>query len=141
MFIVDTNVLVQAVNRDAPQHVGCRDWLDRHLEGAGTVGFPWVVALGFIRIVTHQKVLPRPLTVDQALEVLDRWLSQPTAVVCQPSGRHRQLLAEYLRKAGTGGNLTTDAHLAALATELQATIVSFDRDFDRFPGVRWIQPT
>lgn len=80
--------------------------------------------------------LPRPLSVEDALGVVDRWLGQPRAQAVHPGERHAEILGRLLESAGTGGNLTTDAHLAALAIEHGATILSFDRDFARFDGVR-----
>jgi predicted nucleic acid-binding protein len=76
------------------------------------------------------------MTVDEATDQVEAWLGAPAAVVTEPSARHPALLRGLLRDTGTAGNLTTNAHLAALAIEHGAEIVSYDRDFARFPGVR-----
>jgi uncharacterized protein len=95
-----------------------------------------VVLLAFIRVGTNPAILPTPMTVAEAVGQVEAWLAAPAAVVAHPSARHASLLRGFLGPTGTAGNLTTDAHLAALAIELGAEIVSYDRDFGRFAGVR-----
>lgn len=140
MILVDTNVLVYAVNQDAHQHEAARGWLDDGLSGALTVGFAWVALLGFLRVSTRPSVLPRPLLLAQALSVVDAWLQQPSSIVVHPTLSHQRVLTELLEQVGVGGNLVTDAHLAALAIEHRASIATFDRDFDRFSGIDRITP-
>ena len=132
MKIVDTNVLLYAVSERSAHHASARGWLTQALHGPEVIGMPWVTLLGFIRISTHPRVFPRPLTVAQATELVQTWLAAPAVVIPKPSARHLALLAGLLRESGTAGNLTTDAHLAALAIEASATVVTFDRDFGRF---------
>jgi uncharacterized protein len=98
------------------------------------------VLLAFLRLSTHRAVFAHPLNVDDAMGVVRHWLNRPTVVVVEPSVRHAEVLARLLTESGTGGNLVNDAHLAALAVEHDAVLVSFDADFGRFPGVRWEQP-
>lgn len=100
---------------------------------------PWVSLLGFIRISTHPRIMENPLTAEQAMAVVSTWLSPPRVVTPEPTARHGSLLAGSLAESGTGANLTNDAHLAALALELNATMVTFDRDFVRF-AVRVLVP-
>lgn len=140
MKIVDANVLLNATNQRAPDHEPARNWLNQALSGGSRVGFPWIVLLAFIRLATRPGIFPRALTADEAMAVVDAWLSSPSAVVVHPSSRHVGILADLLRSVGTAGNLTNDAHIAALAIEQRAQVVSFDADFDRFPGVRWERP-
>lgn len=140
MLVVDTNVLIYATNEDAKQHAASRAWLLEELgHGTEVVGMPWVTLLGFIRVTTHPRILTTPLSAQEAMSVVSGWLDHPRVVTPEPSPRHSSLLAGLLTDAGTAGNLTNDAHLAALALELDATMVSFDRDFARF-GVRVIVP-
>lgn len=141
MKVVDANVLLQAVNAQAPDHMAAKRWLDGALSGGSAVGFPWVVLLAFISISTRAGIFPSPLTVEEALAVLDGWLAAPAAHVVAPTARHASVLGDLLRQVGTAGNLTTDAHLAALAIEHRAQVVTFDADFARFPGVKWEWPT
>lgn len=140
MRLVDANVLLYAVNQDAPNHAVARRWLDRALGGAEPVGFTWVVLLAFLRLTTRAGLFPRPLSVDEAIAVLQAWLSRPLAVVVEPTPRHLDILSGILRETGTAANLVTDAHLAAIAVEHGAEICSFDADFSRFRGVRWRPP-
>lgn len=140
MRLVDANVLLCAINRTAPDHATAKRWLDDALSGGATVGFAWVVLLAVVRLATRPGLFVRPLTVEEVAGVVRGWLSARPAAVVHPGERHLELLAEALGAAGTAGNLTTDAHLAALALEHHAAIITFDADFDRFPGVRWSRP-
>lgn len=140
MNLVDTNVLLYAVNEADPKHDECRRWLDAAVGGPGTVGFSWTVILAFLRLATKVGLFPRPLPVGGALERVREWTAQPACVVVEPTPRHLTVLAGLLAEVGTGGNLVSDAHLAALAVEHDATLITYDSDFGRFAGVRWHPP-
>lgn len=140
MLVVDANVLLYAINASSPQHGRARAWLDDALDGGATVGFAWSVLLAFLRLSTHPAVFPRPLPGETALGIARDWLNRPTAVTVEPTARHLDELASLLAPLGTAGNLVADAHLAALAIEHRAELVSYDRDFERFPGVRRREP-
>jgi hypothetical protein len=135
VLVPDANVLLYAVNSSVPQHITALTWLDDALSGSQAVGLAWVGLLAFLRISTRPGILPNPLPVDDALDVVDGWLAAPPAVVLQPGRQHLGILRTLLAGSGTGGNLTSDAHLAALAVEHGAELWSFDRDFARFPGL------
>lgn len=137
--LVDTNVLIYAVDSSSPHHRLARDWLDRALSGGAPVGFAWLALIGFVRLATHPSITPRPLGVATALDVVDAWLGARSAQVLHPGPRHAELLRRML-ETGRYGNLANDAHLAALAAEHRATIVSFDSDFRQFPSIRWELP-
>ncbi|MBP1823161.1 type II toxin-antitoxin system VapC family toxin [Mycobacterium sp. OAE908] len=140
MKIVDANVLLYAVNSAAEHHNASRRWLDGALSGADTVGLAWVPLLAFIRLTTKVGLFPTPLRTADAMRQVDEWCTAPGAVVIGPTPRHSELLSGLLSHVGTGGNLVNDAHLAALALEHRAGIVSYDSDFGRFNGVRWETP-
>lgn len=140
MKLLDANVLLNAVNADAPRHHVSRPWLERALSGPAPVAFAWVVLLAFIRISTRPGIFARPLSVVEASEYVEGWLGRPNAVVLAPTSRHHAILSGLLIEVGTAGNLSTDAHLAALAIEHGAEIWSFDRDFARFRGLRAFVP-
>ena len=140
MRLVDAHVLLYAVNSASAQHHRARSWLDLALSGDEAVGFTWIVVLAFLRLATHPGIFARPLSAEAALEVARGWLSQPAAIIVEPTPRHVDLLAGLLADAGTAGNLVNDAHLAALALEHGATLVSFDTDFLRFTGLRQERP-
>jgi len=137
MKLPDTNVLLNAVNERLPQHSVAVNWLAEAYARPTGLGFAWVVLLGFVRLATPQGILEKPLSVDEALRLVHDWLAHPRARILHPTERHEPLLGRLLRTAGTAGNLTNDAHLAALAIEHGATLVSFDRDFERFAGLRF----
>lgn len=136
MKLPDTNVLLDAVNEDAPRHEIARDWFNGVLSNAEPVGFAWLGLLGFLRIVTKPAIFPRPLKPAGALDLVEDWLARPQATVLQPGDRHPSLLRELIEKAGTAGDLTSDAHLAAIAIEHGARLATFDTDFYRFKGLR-----
>ena len=137
MKIVDVNVLLNAVNEDADGHVAAKTWLVAALGRDETLGFSWQVILAFLRLSTLRYGHPTPLLVGEACDQVQQWLSSPPAEIVLPTQRHAAVLFELLDIAGTGGNLVNDAHLAALAIEHGAEVVSFDTDFARFPGLRW----
>lgn len=141
MLIPDANVLLYAVNADAERHSEAKAWLDGVLSRQEVVGFTWVVLLAFVRIGTRPGIFERPLGMDEAMDVAESWLAQPSAVAVEPTARHISVFRGLLDEVGSAGNLVTDAHIAALAVEHAAEVVTYDSDFDRFPGVRWRQPT
>ena len=141
MRIVDANVLIYAVNGEAEHHSAARRWLDDALNARESIGFSWTVLLAFIRITTHPGIFPNPLSAQEAMAVVRAWLAQPASVIVEPTPRHVDVLAGLLAEAGTAANLVNDAHLAALALEHDAVLVSFDSDFGRFAGLRREVPT
>jgi toxin-antitoxin system PIN domain toxin len=101
---------------------------------------PWVTMLGFIRTMTHRQILENPMHVKDAIRRVRAWLDHPHVQILTPGEHHAEILFELLVHLGTAGNLTSDAHLAALAIEYQAELVSADADFARFPRLRWFNP-
>jgi toxin-antitoxin system PIN domain toxin len=140
MIIVDANLLIYAVNADAPLGRKAKAWLESALSGQETVGFPWNVVLAFLRLTTRPGLFKHPLPADRAFDLVAIWLDQPSATIVHPGPRHLQVLRELLLPLGTGGNLTSDAHLAALAVEHRAELYSSDTDFARFKGLKWHNP-
>ena len=107
MYIVDTNVLIYAVNTSSPQHAAARAWLSATLNSGETVGFPWVSLLGFIRLTTNPRIMPRPLAVADAIAAVQAWTAPSNAIVAEPGPRHLAILDDLLTRAGAGGNLGT----------------------------------
>lgn len=140
MKIVDANVLLYAVNSASEHHRASQRWLDGALSGADSVGFAWVPLLAFVRLTTKGGLFPSPLRPTEAMQQVTDWLAAPGAVLIAPTARHGDVLGALLARVGTGGNLVNDGHLAALAVEHRATIVSYDSDFGRFDGVVWQTP-
>lgn len=140
MILPDINLLVYAYNRDAPHHAAARAWWEKLLSSAHPVGLPWAVCCGFVRMMTHPAVLVSPLGPAPAVAHVRSWFAQPNVEVVEPGPRHLDLLDRLLGHLGVGGNLTTDAHLAAIAIEYRAELHTNDTDFARFPGLRWRNP-
>lgn len=140
MIIPDINLLAYAYITDAPHHETARAWWEGCLSESRPVGIPWVVSLGFVRIMTSRVVLQNPMAPGDALTHVRSWLERPQAHPLVPGPRHLEILTDLMLAAGASGRLTTDAHLAALAVETQAELHSNDADFSRFPGLRWVNP-
>ena len=136
MKLPDTNVLVNSVNEFSAVRGQAASWLEKAFDSDAGVGFAWLALVGFVRVSTQRGILKMPLSPANALGLMDTWISHPRARIIQPTERHGDILARLLLVAGTAGNLTNDAHLAALAIEYNATVGSFDKDFKLFPGIK-----
>lgn len=140
MILVDANLLIYAVDRTSTPHDAAREWLERQLNETTVVGLPWTSLLAFMRLVTKPQLFEEPLTVRSAMDIVDGWLERDNVTIPQPGTRHAALIRSLLTDLGTGGNLVTDAHLAALAIEHGLELCSRDADFSRFAGLRWVNP-
>ena len=140
MKIVDINLLIYAINKDAPHHSKAKKWLEDSLSSDEPFGFAWIVILGFLRIVTNGRIMPTPLIPEVAIDSVNDWLLQPPSLTIVPSHQHWSILKELLMPLGAAANLTSDAHLAALAIEHGARLYSTDNDFSRFQSLRWTNP-
>jgi toxin-antitoxin system PIN domain toxin len=140
VILVDANVLIYAIDADSPHHRSARRWLENALSGTTPIAFAWIVILAFLRLTTRSGILRKPLAPEDAMAFVDEWLAQPYVRTVSPGDGHWTILSKVLRDSGTAGNLTSDAHLAAIALELGASICSTDADFGRFPGVERISP-
>jgi toxin-antitoxin system PIN domain toxin len=140
VIVPDINLLVHAYNADSRVHAAARSWWEETLNGTEVVGLPWVTILGFIRVTTSRHVMTNPWPVATACTHVRSWLAMPGVAIIHPGERHAETLFAQLEALGSAGNLTTDAHLAALAIEHQAELRSTDADFARFAGLRWANP-
>ena len=121
-------------------HAKAKSWLEKTLSGSETVAFSWSVLLAFVRLTTRPGLFRQSLPVQTAFDLLSAWLDQTSATVLEPGPKHLEFLCNLLLVLGAGGNLASDAHLAALAIEHGAELCSCDSDFARFPGLRWRNP-
>ena len=140
MILPDVNLLLYAVDAVSPRNAAARRWVEERLSGPETVAMAWSVLTAFVRLSTHPSIFLEPLTSEQAFDLIDGWLRQPSVVIVHPGDRHHIIMRELLEPLGTAGNLVPDAHLAALALEHGATLASSDHDFARFAGLRWTDP-
>lgn len=140
MIVPDTNLLLYAYDRTSPLHAPAKVWWEHCLNGRESVGLPEVVAMAFLRLVTHPTLHKNPMGISQATEILSSWLRCPTCHLL--SGRETTLPRAWrlVAEAGRGGNLTTDSWIAALAIEADAVVHTADREFSRFPGLRCKNP-
>lgn len=137
---MDANLVIWAHHEQFALHRPARAWLADTLSYVPIVGIPWPTIIAFLRISTHPRALERPLHIDQAWGVVEEWLARPNVQVPVPTERHVAILGRLLHDGRASGNHTTDAHLAALAIEWGLELQSADRDFARYPGLRWRDP-
>lgn len=140
MILVDANLLIYAHSSSSPHHAAAREWLDRQINELPRVGLPWISLLAFLRITTNPRVFPRPLPTAKAWGQIEDWLACEAVWVPAPTERHSSVLGRLIAQRGIGGNLVSDAHLAALAIEHGLTLCSADGDFARFAGLTWHNP-
>ena len=140
MKIVDLNVVIYSHNEASPHHERLMPWWQSALNGDESIGLAWTVILGFLRITTNPKIFPNPLTAEDASVLIDSWLAAPSVAIVTEKADHWTMVRSLISQSGAAGNLTTDAHLAALALTHGATLVSCDSDFARFEGLRWENP-
>lgn len=140
MIVPDVNLLIYAHNNMAPHHDAARSWWESLLSGRERVGLPWIVVCGFLRLTTQRRFYERPLTAELATDTVSDWFAIRSVVPLSPGSQHFVIVRRLLLEAGVGGNLVTDAHIAALAIEYQAEVHSNDGDFARFRGLRWRNP-
>ncbi len=139
MILVDANLLVYAHVTSLSQHHAARVWLDGHLNGPTPVGLPWATLLSFVRLVSTPRIFESPQSISDAWHQVEEWLTCPVVWIPQPTERHRDILGSLLSTIARS-NLVPDTHLAALAIEHGLTLYSTNRDFARFPKLRWDDP-
>ena len=140
MILIDANLLLYAYDPSTAQHDACRRWIEEAFSKPEPVLLPWISILAFVRLATNPRVWQHPLSVPEAVAIVDEWLALPHVSVPSPGERHWSILRALLPEAQCRGPLVTDAHLAALAIEHGATFCTNDRDFSRFPKLRLFNP-
>jgi len=138
--LLDANLLLYAVNEDAPHHEAAASWLTDRLNGSHRVGLPWQTLTSFLRIATHPRAFPYPFSPPVAWDRVTDWLAAPAAWVPEPGVDHARILGDLVVRHDVRGNLLPDAQLAALALEHGLSVASADTDFARFREVRWENP-
>jgi len=140
LILVDANLLLYAEDSQSPFHGRARKWWDAQLSGDSPVCLSWAVLSAFLRIATNRRIFQRPLSLEEAVGLVQSWLDQPCVRVVRPTERHWLFFREMLASGKATGNLVADAHLAALAVEHGCELNSTDADFARFPKLTWRNP-
>lgn len=140
MIVPDANILIYAYDTTSPHHTKAKTWWEEALSGDEPIGIPWVVVLAFTRLITHPSVCTTPLTIRQARKRVAQWFDQEHVRLIAPTPKTFNLFFEFMEATELGGNLSTDALIASHAFENGAVIFTNDRDFDRFPSIKWINP-
>jgi len=140
VILPDANLLLYAYNASSPYHAKSAAWWSKCLSGSEPVLLCPVVLFGFVRIATSIRAFPQPLTIQEAAAHVQEWLEQPVAQLIEMELQDINQALTLLAEAGTAGNLTTDAQIAAVCLRLGAVLHTVDTDFARFPRVRWFNP-
>lgn len=140
MIVVDTNILLYAINSADPRHAKASEVLESAFRSGDSIGLPWMVLVSFLRLSTSRSVFPSPLTAREAADVVDSWLDQSAVTTLEPGPDHWKVMSRLIAETGRAGDLVNDMHIAALAIERGAELLSADTDFARFRGLRWTNP-
>ena len=140
MIVFDANLLIYAYDSGSVYHAKSRAWVEDTFSGTDAVGLPWHAITAFLRIMTNKRVPGTRFTMEQAVQIVDRWLAQPTVHTLAPGEHHWLLLKRILIEGQASGALANDAQIAALTIEHGGVLHTADRDFARFPGLRWVNP-
>lgn len=140
MILPDVNILIYAHREDTEGHSRYRSWLEGVINGDGPFGLSDLVLSGFLRVVTHPRIFNPPTRLEGALSFVNELRSQPNCVPVMPGRHHWDIFSRICRQSNARGNLIADAYFAALAIESGCEWVTTDRDYGRFPGLKWRHP-
>jgi toxin-antitoxin system PIN domain toxin len=140
LIVLDANLLLYAYDSESQQHAKARAWVERTFSDGTSIGLPWQTVAAFLRIVTNPRLSGKRFTPEEAVQIVDRWIDQPNVRLLAPGDQHWGLLRQMLLDGQARGPLISDADLAALTVEYGGVLHTTDRDFARFPGLRWTNP-
>ena len=140
MIVVDANLLIYSYDTEAIEHRKSAAWIAKVFSGDEPVGLSWQTVSAFLRVVTNRRLPGKRVTLQEAVGAVEEWLEQPNVRILVPGENHWSLLKRMILEGGASGPLVTDARLAALAIEYGGVLYTADRDFARFPGLRWANP-
>ena len=141
MILPDVNVLVYAFRAEVPHHVLCRSWLRDVVFGIEPFGISPMVLAAVVRVATDHRIHKEPSSLEDALGFCDDLLGQPHCQVVEPGERHWSIFERLSLETDTRGRRVTDTWYAALAIEWDCEWITFDRDYARFPGLKWRLPS
>jgi uncharacterized protein len=140
VIVLDANLLIYAYVGTLPQHAAAQRWFEEMLSSQTNIRLPWNSILAFARLTTKSKLFVEPYTTAEIIRIVDSWLGRSNVSIVEPGDRYWPILSELMTKHDIRGDLVSDAHLAALTLEHNATLYTADRDFRRFAGLRVINP-
>jgi len=140
VILPDVNVLVYAFDNRSPEHTRIHDWLEETINSESNYGLSDFVLSGFLRVVTHPRIFIHPSPIDRALHFVSGIRNQPNCVPTMPGARHWDIFTRLCRDVQAKGNIVPDAYLAAVAIESGSELITADRGFGRFRGLRWRHP-
>jgi toxin-antitoxin system PIN domain toxin len=140
VIVLDANLLLYAYDRASDKHAEARTWVEETFSSGNPVGLPWQTVSAFVRIVTNPRLSGRRFTAAEVVEIVEEWVSQPNVRMLGPGEQHWSFLRQMMLDGQARGPLVTDAQLAALTIEYGGVLHTTDRDFSRFPGLRWKNP-
>jgi toxin-antitoxin system PIN domain toxin len=140
VIVLDANILLYAYDSASSHHAKARVWIEQIFSGTAPIGLPWQTASAFLRIMTNPRLPGERFSLEEAVQIVDRWLEQPNIRALAPGDDHWPLFRQMMIEGQTHGPLITDAQLAALTIEYGGVLHTTDRDFARFPGLRWTNP-
>jgi toxin-antitoxin system PIN domain toxin len=140
VIVLDANILLYAYDSAASHHGKARIWLQNTLSGSEPVGLPWQSIAAFLRIMTDTRLPGARFTPGEAADIVGQWLELSNVRVLIPGEGHWPLFRRMIVEGQASGALVSDAHLAALTIEYGGVLHTTDRDFARFPGLRWRNP-
>lgn len=140
MIVLDANLLLYAYDSSSSEHAKAQAWIEDVLSGSDAVGLPWQTVKAFLRITTNSRLPGERLSIKEAVQIVDLWLEQPNVRLLAPGDDHWVLLRRTMLEGQASGALISDAELAALTIEFGGVLHTTDRDFARFPGLRWTNP-
>ena len=140
MIVVDANLLIYSYDTDSPHHKKSRAWVERVFSDIELVGLPWQTVSAFLRVITNRRLPGSRLTAEQATEIVEAWLEQPNVRIIVAGDDHWSMLKRMIIEGQASGPLISDADLVALTLEYGGVLYTADRDFARFPGLRWKNP-
>ena len=140
MIVIDANLLIYAYDTEAPDHIKSRAWVEDTFSGVDVVGLPWQSVSAFLRVITNRRLPGLRLTLNQAVGIVEEWLEQPNVRLVVAGDDHWSLFRRMIVEGKAPGPLVSDAEIAALTIEHAGVLHTADRDFARFPGLRWVNP-
>ena len=140
MIVLDVHLLIYAYSSAFPEHEQARQWIEDTFSGDALIGLPWQTISAFIRILTNPNLPGERFSTKEMVAIVHEWTELPNIRLLSPGQRHWSIFKQMLLEGQARGPMTADAQLAALTIEHGGVLHTTDRDFSRFPGLRYVNP-